>query len=611
MGTGDSITKNDETIFALRIRALTDPHADVRAAATASLRELSGSEPSPEEVAGYDPLTVSVDALDEATDRAAASGSQALPGLRATLAKGTWRRRMAACRALTRIRGAEAEEILYSGLRDIDEDVRLSALHSLKTRGWSPSTATDRTLAAMAERRVDRLIKGDEDLDSETLAEGLFLGGHLFRTEIGAALSHLARQGTWKPNQEELAAWAVTRLEPHLVVRSDIGLEVLLQLIDRTWQVHPFRAALARGLREVPVARLSEAMERGPWRWRTREAACRSLARPGCAEAPDLLATFVLDTDEDVRAAALAALVSVGTAKAARSVSEISRSPFHDDAEAASSALAAIGAPCLDILDELASSPWWEARRLAALALREWHGDSQLAVDRAFPLAVDPEYRVAEAALETLRRHGLFPSREALLEVVPKLQTLTVYSVLQWLPLDGAGRLEGASLRETICTALRELDDVALPYRLGVLSTLRLDESVPWLESLVEANGARHAGVRNAASEALLSLADPLCQACQRKGSISCVRCAGEGEEQCERCLGRGAVRKPCPETDCSAQAPARAIGSAPCKTCRGRSFVVDPCNCGGGTVRCVLCQGTGSLSCPMCATGSEELGSP
>jgi HEAT repeat protein len=590
-----------ETIFALRIRALTDPHAEVRGEALEALKSLTGSTPTSEEIAGYGPLTTSLDVLDQAWERAAAAGPAALPGLRATLAKGTWRRRMAACKALLELRCTEAGEALYDALTDIDEDVRLTALHSLRARGWKPETPVDHTLAAMAERRVDQLVKSDGPLDIETLAEGLFLGGHIFRTEIGAVLSRLARQAQWQPNEDELAAWAVTRLEPHRIIDTERGLDTLLQLIDRTWQVHPFRATLAHSLRLVPVRALGAAIERHEWRWRTREAICRALARPGCPTAPSVLSTFILDTDEDVRCAALASLVSVGTTEAARCVSEAVSSPFHDDAEAASHALAAIGEPALEVMRTLADSTWWEARRLSALALRGWRGDRNLAVDLALPLAVDPEYRVAEAALEALRRHGRMPSHEAVLGLVPRLQALTVHSVLQWLPIDASGALTCSKMQTMLCAHADSLDESRLPYFLGVLGTLRVRAAVPRLEALLAPDAPTHAGVRACASEALRILLDPTCGTCEGRGAKPCVRCEGMGEERCEECSGRGAVRQPCPELDCNARALARAIGSAPCKTCRGRGSVVYPCNCGGGTVRCTLCQGTGSLSCPIC----------
>ena len=63
---------------------------------------------------------------------------------------------MAACKALLELRCEEAQEALYDALTDIDEDVRLTALHCLRGRGWEPETAVDHTLAAMAERRVDQ-----------------------------------------------------------------------------------------------------------------------------------------------------------------------------------------------------------------------------------------------------------------------------------------------------------------------------------------------------------------------------------------------------------------------------------------------------------------------
>lgn len=590
-----------ETIFALRIRALTDPHAEVRGEALDALKTLTGSAPSPEEVAGYGPLTSNVDMLDQAWESAAAAGSAALPGLRATLAKGTWRRRMAACKALLELRCADSAEALHDALTDIDEDVRLAALHALRSRGWLPETPVDHTLAAMAERRVDQLLKSDRPLHVETLAEGLFLGGHIFRTEIGAVLSHLARHGDWLPTEDELAAWSATRLEPQSLVETASGLDTLLQLIDRTWQVHPYRATLAHALRLAPVAALAAAIDRHDWRWRAREALCRALARPGCPDAPAVLATFVLDTDEDVRCAALSALVTVATAEAARGVSEAVRSPFHDDAEAASHALAAIGEPALEVMANLSESPWWEARRLAALALRGWRGDRNLAVDLALPLAVDPEYRVAEAALEALRTHGRRPSHEAVVKLMPRLQSLTVHSVLQWLPLDASGALTCPEMRALLCEHAESLDESRRPYFLGVLGTLRVREAIPMLEGIIASEGPVHAGLRACASESLRVLVDPTCDPCEGRGARACVRCDGLGEEGCDECSGRGAVRQPCSEVDCSAQAPARAIGSAPCKTCRGRGFVIYPCGCGGGTVRCTLCQGTGSLSCPIC----------
>ena len=595
-----------ETIFALRIRALTDPQAEVRGEALDALQKLTGSVPSAEEIAGYGPLTASIDVLDEATERAAAAGVAALPGLRATLTKGTWRRRMAACKALGELRCPESQDALHDALTDVDEDVRLTALHSLRGRGWEPSNNVEHTLTAMAERRVDQLVKHGDRLDIPTLAEGLFLGGHVFRTETGAVLSLLARQGQWQPSEEHLAAWAGTRLEPNGLIASEDGLDTLLHLIDRTWQVHPFRALLAHALRLAAVQDLAASIERHAWRWRAREAICRALARPGCPDSPAVLATFVLDSDGDVRSAALAALVKVGTPEAADRISGVVESPFHDDAEAASHALAAVGENALGVMERLAESPWWEARRLTALALREWRGDRNLAVDLALPLAVDPEYRVAEAALEALRRHGRAPSQEALLAIVPRLQALTVYSVMPWLPVDGAGMLTCDKMRALLCEHVDTLKTEELPYFLGVLGVLKVHEAAPILERYVETDAAVHAGVRACATEALRELRDTSCKACDGEGAISCARCQGLGEERCDKCGGRGAIRQPCSAPECSAQAPARAIGSAPCKTCRGRGFVIYPCSCGGGTVRCTLCQGTGNLSCPTCEGTGE-----
>jgi HEAT repeat protein len=107
-----------EAIFALRNRALTDPNEEARAAALKSLRALAGSQPTAAETSGYALMFTPVDELDQAVERCKQSGTASLPGIRTTLSKGSWRRRVAACSVLSQLPGDDAGRVLEETLLD-------------------------------------------------------------------------------------------------------------------------------------------------------------------------------------------------------------------------------------------------------------------------------------------------------------------------------------------------------------------------------------------------------------------------------------------------------------------------------------------------------------
>ncbi|MGM0575621.1 MAG: HEAT repeat domain-containing protein [Myxococcota bacterium] len=595
-----------EAIFPLRSRALSDPNPDARTAALTALQALSGSAPPSAEIQGYALQFAPIDDLDQAADRCRQAGTAALAGIRTTLSKGSWRRRVAACDVLADIPGEAAEEVLVDALLDPDEDVRLAARKALRARGWEPSSHRERTLSLMAERRFEDLLSIPGAVDVPTLERGLGLGGHVFRSEVVAVLQALEGTGHWAPHPEIAASFEVSRLRPEAALRLPDGLDAVLRAIDWTWQLHPHRAILMTALLQVTPEDLEAALHRTPWEWRAREAVCYALGRPGDDEAARVLGPLVRDSDEDVRLRAVRSLVRIGTPAAAARLMVGTHSPFQEDADAVAGGLAAIGRPALSAIADLASSPWWEERRVAALALLDWRRDRQDAVDRALPLAVDPEYRVAEVAREALRRHGLQPRPEVIRETLRRAGALTLPGLEPWLGLDPHGRLADPQARAVVRETLRGLDDDALVHRVGIVAELDMQEMAGELEAAARGDSTRHVGLRLAAARTLRALRDPACRLCAGRGVVRCEACEGMGEQTCQRCGGRGSLKSPCPEPDCTARQTTRSIGSRACKTCRGRGYVAETCECASGRVTCWLCRGAGRTPCLLCGGEGE-----
>ncbi|MCB9729236.1 MAG: HEAT repeat domain-containing protein [Deltaproteobacteria bacterium] len=595
-----------EAIFALRTRALTDPNEDARAAALQSMRALAGSQPTAAETAGYALMFTPVDDLEQAIERCRQAGVAALPGIRTTLAKGSWRRRVAACAILARLPGEEAARVLEETLLDPDEDVRLAAWKALVERGFVADTPRTRTLAAMAERRLGALTAQPEQLDLAALEAGLTMGGHVFRTEVLATLHRLEGERRWNLHPEVAAAVAGTCLEPARALSEPDGLRVLLTMIDRTWQLHPHRATLTTALFRVPPVELVEALEQGSYGWRAREAVCHALGRPGDGGAVEPLCAYLQDPDADVRATAVESLVRIGTSAAARGLARGAESPFQEDADAVAQGLAAIGRAAVPALVEMARSPWWEARRVAALALHDWRDDLQEAADLVLPLALDAEYRVAEVARNTLARHGLVPSAAAAREALALAQTLTVPGVEAWLGTDAHGRLRDPEAYAVLRALLTERPPDEVAGRIGVAAALRARPLRDVVDRAARSEGHDHIGLRLAAADALRHLDDPACRLCAGRGAVRCAACEGDGDLECPSCGGQASFERPCPEPDCNARALTRAIDSRACKTCRGRGVVSEPCECATGRVPCRLCHSAGRTPCLLCGGSGE-----
>ena len=612
-GAARALARHDlkEAVFTLRTRSMIDPNADARRAALRSLQALTGSGPSHEETAGYALLISPIDDLDQATERAQLAGAAALPGLRTTLTKGSWRRRSAACEVLGGIQADGAEAALLDAMLDADEDVRMAARVALSARDWQPRTARDGTLVALAERRLDGLLDSPDQAHVPTLEHALQLGGHIFRTEVLETLDGLRRLGLWNPSPEVAAAVYTTQLEPRAALREADGLRTLLQAIDRTWQLHPHRTLLMTALTDVPPSALAALLSEREWGWRAREAVCMALGRPGDNGAIEALVRYVLDPDEDVRSAAVDGLVRIQTRDAAIGLARGAESPFQEDADAVARGLAAVGPMAVPAVQALAHSPWWEARRVAGLTLRDWRGDLQEAADITLTLAVDPEYRVAEVARDTLWRHGARPSPAAVRDALQRAQELSVGGLEHWLGLDAQGRLRDARGRALLGQIFATRAPDALPQRVGLSASLRILDARPWLEAAARGASTDHVGVRIASARALRALADATCRLCRGRGTVGCVACESQGDQRCGSCEGRGALKRPCPEPDCNARETTRSIRSRACKTCRGRGEVPRACDCAGGRVPCDLCHGTGRTVCLLCEGTGEAAAEP
>jgi HEAT repeat protein len=598
------------SIFILRTRSLTDTNEEVRLAARRALEALSGTDTGADLVAGYEVLHVPIDTLDRAAERARKAGRKAIPGLRYCLANGSWRRRVVACEVLGAVLCTEAQGVLVEAMQDADEDVRLAARSALAEQGWTPQDDRTMTLAAIAERKFDRLLLNPQRVDTDTLERCLRLGGHIFRTEVVALLRQLEESGVWKPSAEVTPSLLLAGMDTESALKLSGGLEATLKAVDNTWQLHPHRALLGLGLTHLSSKDLAEC-EAGEGRgWRAREAICYAMGQLGDATAIEQLQHKVLDADEDVRLAALDALVRIGTQAAAEALATGARSPFQEDAHGVAEGLAAIGAPALDTVRQLAKSEWWEERRAAAVALLRWRGQPQEAVDIILPLTVDSEYRVAETARKTLLVQGLQPSRDVMHKTLQLAHPITLSGIEPWLGLDVAYRFEDPTAASTFDAALQATSNESLVHRIDLAGRLRRHGLRPWLTQLASGAGTAHVGLRLAATQAIRLLDRNDCRLCDGRGSTPCVACTGDGETRCDGCSGEGTMRTECPEPLCTARERTREIHSATCKTCRGRGTVVRACNCVNGFVPCVVCHGGGRALCLGCGGNGKLPGS-
>lgn len=619
--------KAHEVVFALRAAALSDAQEPSRLAALSALMELTGTSPSAGEIAGYALLFKPTDELEDAIERAREAGPSALPGLRRTLMRGSWKRRRAACEVLAGIAGDESQAVLMGAIEDPDEDVRLAALEALVQRGWEPRDARERTLQALAARRLRELALDPVDLDRETLVGALSLGGHVFRAEILELLTAL----DIPVSDEELGLIAAARGDVAAAARRTGGLTAVMRAADHTWQATPHRACFVRGLTEISAFAVADALSgsHSDWSWRAREAQAQALFRFSPARAdrrePELataraierLAELTHEDDDDVRRAALTSLALIGTEQAAEAIATGLVSPFQEDRDLVARALGKVGPAALPVLDRLIGEPWWECRQGAATALAQWRTEVQTAVDRLIVLAVDAEYRVAQSAREALSLHGLLPTTGAVVRAIEHAQTLTVEGLEPWL---GLHRTPSAipEIAHALDVMIERTPADALPQRLGLIALFRAEHLALWLEQValgvaptppasseptVETSAAphRHLGCRLAAADALRALSRRVCTVCQGERTVRCPGCAGAGDTPCPACGGKGQVMVKCPDPGCTAHGTLRRIDSPRCPTCRGRGEVQVACSCERGRTPCGLCEAMGRLTCAAC----------
>ena len=601
-----------EVVFALRTAALSDTQDTSRLAALGALHELTGTGPSGDEIAGHALLFRSTEDLPDTIERAREAGSAALNGIRRTLARGSWKRRRAACDVLATLASSEATSVLIEVLEDADEDVRFAAAEALTQRGWQPASARETTLYALAARRLRETVDtAPSSIDMTTLVHALGLGGHVFRGEVLEVLNDLAKQQPLAPTPEEIGIIAAARMDIRTAVTAPRGVESVLRAIDHTWQANPHRARFVRELMGLPSALLAAQLDGdGPaWSWRAREALAQALERADDPEALGALGRLVLEDDDDVRRAALQSLAWIGTPAAAAEVVRGFQSPFQEDRDLVARTLATFGPVANTIIAELMVDSWWESRQGAALALGQWRSDVQGAVDRLIALAVDPEYRVAQAARDGLTAHGLLPTTAALCVAIGRAQSLTLEGLEPWL---GLHRTPTAppEIAERLDALIEDLPADALPQRLGLIATFRAEHLAMWLESVALGRAddtreevCRHVGVRLAAADALRALSRCACPVCLGEGTVRCPGCNGAGDIACGSCAGRGTVMVRCPDPECTAHGTLRRIDSRRCPTCRGRGEVSAPCGCEGsrGRVPCTLCKSGGRLACSAC----------
>ncbi len=654
-----------EVVFSLRAAALSDTQEPSRLAALSALHELTGSSPSAGELAGHSLLFKSTDELEDAVERAKDAGSQALAGIRRTLARGSWKRRRAACEVLSAIPGEEAQSVLKATLEDPDEDVRLAALEALVQRGWQPANQHDRTLQALAARRIKELASEPDEVDTSLLVSALGLGGHVFRMEVLEALSILDPALSY----EEAALIAAARGDVAIAAEHPSGLGAVMRATDHTWQANPHRARFVRGLCDVSAFRVVDALDghHDDWSWRAREAQAQALFRfiPPASDLVDLgeatrrcverLTDLVLEDDDDVRKAALSSLVLHGTVAAAEAIAAGLHSPFQEDRDVVARALGRMGPVGLPVIERLMADAWWESRHGAALALSYWRVSTQVAVDHLVVLAVDAEYRVAQTARDGLAMHGLLPTTSAVVAAVEQAQTLTVEGLEPWLGLHRSPTAE-PEIAHALDLLIEALPSDLLPQRLGLISVFRAEHLALWLEQVAlgvvpggdaatpagnvtplppvpaatatspttQAPGTpaplvtvsasspvpphRHLGVRLAAADALRALTRRACTVCAGERTVRCPGCAGAGDVPCPECAGKGTVMVRCPDPACTAHGTLRRIDSPRCPTCRGRGEVAVPCACEGsrGRTACALCVSSGRLVCAACEGSGE-----
>ncbi|MFO0748726.1 MAG: HEAT repeat domain-containing protein [Myxococcota bacterium] len=623
--------KAHEVVFALRTSGLTDTQESSRLAALGALHDLTGTSPSADELAGHALLYRPTEELPEAIERAREAGSAALAGIRRTLARGSWKRRRAACDVLATLPASAAEEatqVLIDVLSDPDEDVRLAAMEALAQRGWEARTAREKTLQALAGRRAKDLLQHPNDLDPATLIGALRLGGHVFRSEV---IEVLARVPGFAPTPDQEGALGAARLDVERALAARGGLEAVLRAVDHTWQAVPHRARFVRGLATVGVDGLAAELETHEWGWRAREAACQAMVRPTRPPDDELepaihaLQRQLGEEDDDVRKTAFQGLAWIGTRAAAEAVATGFQSPFQEDRDLVAAALAAFAEDGLEVIDRLMHEGWWESRQGAALALGHWREATRAAVDRLIVLAVDAEYRVSQAAREGLARHGLIPSRAAIVDAIGMAQSLTIEGLEPWLLLQLQHASPEIALR--LDQLVEETPPDLLPQRIGLIATFRVEHLALWLEDAAHGRITRHIGVRLAAADALRALTRHACPVCRGERSVRCPGCNGAGDAPCPTCAGRGTVLVACPDPDCTARLATRPIDSKRCPTCRGRGEVPRPCLCQAsatseirrvvdssdtpsaerrGRVACEVCAGAGRLACQAC-DGSGE----
>jgi HEAT repeat protein len=619
-----------EAVFALRSAGLSDTSEASRLAALAALHDLTGASPALGELAGYALLFKPTNDLPDTVARAREVGHAAMAGIRRTLARGSWRRRCAACEALGGIAGDDVVPVLAESLQDPDEDVRLAALEALVEHGWTPSNAREYTLQELAARRTRELVTHPHRIDRPTLVGALALGGQVFRREVLEALDAL---DDFFPTPAEAAFISAARGDVERAATLPDGLDAVLRVADHTWHRFPHRSRIVRGLNALPVDRIAEALatahdELG---WRALQSIALALFRTDAseaAEAIDTLGRFVEEPDDDVRRIGLQCLAWCGTPEAAAQVARGLESPFQEDRDFAARTLGTFGSRAIDAIDRLMASPWWEDRQGAAAALSRWREELSLAVDRLIILAVDPEHRVAQTARDGLIVHGILPSDAAICRALAVAQSFSIEGLEPWLGLH-RHPTAAPGIAHALDILIEESPADVLPQRLGLVALFRAHHLAHWLEQVALGIGhatrpgdaskdapdasrptepkpgrtapERHLGVRVAAAEALRNLIRASCNVCLGEGTARCPACGGAGRTPCALCEGRGTTVAPCPEPDCESHGNLRRIGGPRCQTCRGRGEILVACGCESGRVRCALCEAEGRIVCSGC----------
>ncbi len=608
-----------EAVFALRNAGLSDTSESARQAALQALHDLTGTSPTSAELAGHALLFKPSEELPAAVARAREAGLAALAGVRRTLARGSWKRRVAACEVLAAMGHEEATAILLEVLSDPDEDVRLAALEAIIERGWSPANTREFTQQELAARRIRESVTHPLRIDIPTLVAALGLGGHVFRVEVLEALEAL---DGFVPSMDAAASIYAARGDVERAAEYTSGLDAVLRTADHTWHRFPHRGRIVRGLCALPVRALEEALEVSgtEWGWRARQVVAQALFRQEPeeqTEAIGLLARSIGELDDDVRRSVLEALSLWGTPLAAEVVARGLESPFQEDRDLVAKTLGTFGPRALPVLDRLMEEAWWEARQGAAAAFSRWREQIDVAVDRLIVLAVDPEHRVAQVARDGLLAHGLLPTIPAICKALGRAQAFSIEGLEPWLGLH-----QSPTAHPEIAHALDHLVEETpvdmLAQRLQLIALFRAHHLALWLEQTAlgwntpegeEAGRAeprippKRVEVRIAAAEALRGLIRGVCTVCQGERKVRCPECAGAGRTMCPVCAGRGLTAAPCTEPGCTAHGNLRVLGAPRCGTCRGRGEVAVACSCenASGKVPCALCHAEGRLTCAGC----------